>query len=117
ATVPRRNPPQAACARGPLSQPGSSGTRWSRCGMTGFGSAALHEQADSGPLLTVDRDVDEGGYANEVEPAGRHVAAGDGDGLDGLVDGARADRLDLDAALASDHTGNRSCHGDWLGGG
>src|ERR1700680_826061 len=38
-------------------------------------SAALHQQTNSGALLAIDRDVDEGGNADEVEAAGRHIPA------------------------------------------
>jgi DNA-directed RNA polymerase specialized sigma24 family protein len=37
-------------------------------------SANFDDQTDAGPLLTVDRDVDEGRDADEIEPAGRHIA-------------------------------------------
>src|SRR5207302_1416725 len=73
------------------------------------------EEADAGALLAVDRDVDEGGDADQVDAAGGDVAPGDGDRLDGLVDGSGADRLDLDLVRAPDDTGDRSGDGDRLG--
>src|SRR2546430_17116676 len=79
--------------------------------------SALHQQPDACPFLAVDRDVDEGGDADEVEPTGSHVAARDGDGLDRLVDRSGADRLDLDAPFAANDAGDGACHGDRLRGG
>src|SRR5207247_8561744 len=79
--------------------------------------STLHEQTYAGPLLAVDRDVDERRDANEVEAAGRHVAARDGDRLYCLVDRAGTDGLNLDSAFASDHARDRSRDGDRLRGG
>src|SRR5207244_10072196 len=41
--------------------------------------AGFDQQADPGPFLAVDRDVDEGGDADQVQSARGHVAPGDGD--------------------------------------
>src|SRR5579872_1147028 len=81
------------------------------------GSAALHQEAYSGPLFAVDGDVDEGRDAYEVETARSHVTARDGDRLDRLVDRSRSDRLHLDPALAADDSGDRARDVDRLGGG
>src|SRR5436305_12263238 len=81
------------------------------------GLTGLDQQTDPGPLLTVDGDVDERWNTDEVEAAGRHVTAGDGDRLDGLIDGAGADRLDFHPALTAYHAGDRARDRDRLGGG
>src|SRR5450759_806433 len=78
-------------------------------------SAALHEQTDSGALLAVDRDVDEGRDADQVETAGGDVSTRDGNRLDRLVDGASPDGLDLHPALAADHACDGSSDGNRLG--
>src|SRR5450759_942241 len=77
--------------------------------------SALHEQADSGALLAVNRDVDEGRDTDQVEPARCDVSTRDGDRLDRLVDGSGPDRLDLHPTLAADHASDGSCDGNWLG--
>src|SRR4029077_19721033 len=78
---------------------------------------ALHEQPDTGPLFAVDGDVDEGRDAHQIKASGGYVTPRDGDGLDRLVDGAGANRLDLDAPLASDHSRDRTGDRNRLGGG
>src|SRR5207248_1928730 len=79
-------------------------------------SANLHQQSDACALLAVDRDVYEGGDADQLQPAGRHVAPGDRDGLDGLVDGPGADGLNLHPRLRADHARDGARHRDRLRG-
>jgi hypothetical protein len=67
--------------------------------------ARFHEEANRGALFAVDLDVGECGSADQVEAHGRDKTAGDGYGLDGLVEGSRADYLDLDDPLLADDTG------------
>src|SRR5438067_13803913 len=78
---------------------------------TSTGLTGLDQQTDPGPLLTVNGDVDERWDADQVEAAGRHVAARDGDRLDGLIDGAGADRLDFHPALTAYYAGDRARDG------
>ena len=47
----------------------------------------------------IERQVDEGRDAHQVEASGRDVTARDSDRLDGLVDGVSADRMNLYPAL------------------
>src|ERR671930_1957372 len=68
------------------------------------------QEADAGPLLPIDGDVDEGGHTHDVDAAGRHVTARDRDRLDRLIDGAGADRLYLDTRVAADHARDRAGH-------
>ena len=56
------------------------------------------------------------GMHTRSRPPGRDIATRDGDRLDCLVDGAGADRLDLDALLRTHHAGNRAGDRDWLAG-
>src|SRR5579864_7381268 len=70
-------------------------------------SAHLHEESDPGPFLPIECQVDEGRDAYQVEAAGRDVTARDGDRLDGLVDGASPDGVNLDTLLTPDD----SCDG------
>src|SRR5713226_965356 len=49
-------------------------------------SAHLHQESDPGPFLPIERQVDEGRNAYEVEARRRDITAGDSDRLDGLVD-------------------------------
>src|ERR1700674_5405398 len=78
--------------------------------------SALHQQADSGALLAVDRDVDERRDADKVETAGCDISTRDGDRLDCLIDGSCTDGLDFHPALAADHAGDGSSDGHRLGG-
>ena len=57
--------------------------------LQGLPSAQLDQEYDPGPLLHIERQVDEGGDAHQVEASGRDVTARDSDCFDGLVDGAR----------------------------
>src|SRR2546429_7979630 len=82
-----------------------------RSSQASTGLTGLDQQTDPGPLLTVDGNVDERWDADQVEAAGRHVASRDGDRLDGLIDGAGADRLDFNPALTAYHAGDRARDG------
>ena len=62
-------------------------------------SAQLNHESDRGPFLPIERQVDEGRDAHQVEASGRDVTARDSDRLDGLVDGVSADRMNLYPAL------------------
>lgn len=64
----------------------------------GIASAHLHQESDPGSFLSVERQVDEGRNAHQVEAPGQDVAARDGNRLDGLVDGGSPDRVNLDPA-------------------
>src|SRR5215470_336994 len=69
-------------------------------------SAHLDQESYPGPFLPVERQVDEGRDAHQVEASGRDVTARDSDRLDGLVDGASPDRMNLDPALTPDDSGD-----------
>ena len=77
---------------------------------TGAGEHLAHfdHQADAGTLLTVNRYVDEGRDADEIESAGRHIAPCDGDRLDRLIDCPGPDRLHLYLVLGAHDTCNRA---------
>src|SRR5947208_16423493 len=86
-----------------------------RSSQASTGLTGLDQQTDPGPLLTIDGDVDERWDADQVETAGGDIATRDGDRLHRLVDGAGADRLHFDAALASDDARDRPGDGNGLG--
>src|SRR5919204_2172834 len=117
-----QSPPQAGAGPGSRSRPPPSGIRSSRRGTSGgrlgslaAASADLDQEPDPGPLLAIDRDVDEGRDADDVDTPGCDIASGDRNGLDRLVDRPGTDRLDLNPGLASDHTGDSARHGDRFG--
>src|SRR5690606_24981050 len=74
------------------------------------GLAGLDDQLDCGSLLAVDLDVREGGNADEIETARGDEPPGDGDRLYGLIERARADRLDLRSPPLADDA--RDCARD-----
>src|SRR6267143_716423 len=80
-------------------------------------SAHLHEESDPSPFLPIECQVDEGRDAYQVKAGGRDVTARDSDRLDGLVDGASPDGMNLDTLLASDDACDSPGHGDRLRGG
>jgi hypothetical protein len=80
-------------------------------------SAHLHQKSDPGPFLAIGRQVDEGRDAYKVEAHWRDVTAGDSDRLDGLVDGAGPDGMNLDTLLTPDDSGDGPGHRDRPGGG
>jgi Sigma-70 region 2 len=55
-------------------EPWVTGIALNACRRSNRSSANFDDQTDAGPLLTVDRDVDEGRDADEIESAGRHIA-------------------------------------------
>src|SRR4051812_41549100 len=70
-----------------------------RQGQVGHAVLAVADaEADGGAALAVDLDVGERRDAHQIDAGGGDVAAGDGQRLDGLVEGAGADHLDLDDA-------------------
>src|SRR5918997_6922271 len=72
----------------------------------------LHDEPDGGAVLVLDDDVDEGRQTDGFDPGLAQVVARDGDRLDRLVRGARADRLHLGPAVlandARDRPSNRA---------
>src|SRR5215471_17107530 len=84
----------------------------------GCGSALpyLDQEPDPGPVLSVERQVDECRNAHQVEACGQDVAARDGDRLDGLVDGGGPDRVNLNPALTPDDSRDSAGHQDRPGG-
>ena len=64
-------------------------------------SAHLHQDSDPGPFLPIERQVDEGRNAYQVQAGWRHVTTGDSDRLDGLVDGGSPDRMNLERGSES----------------
>ncbi len=80
-------------------------------------SAHLYEESDPGPLLPVECQVDEGRNAYQVKAGGRDVTARYSDRLDGLVDGAGPDGMNLDTLLTPDDSCDGAGHRDRLGGG
>ena len=75
--------------------------------------ARLDDQAERGALLLADLDLGERWDADGIDAVLGQVVARDGDGLDGLVDRARANCLDLGAPMlpndASDGAGDSRC--------
>src|SRR5262245_1861909 len=80
-------------------------------------SAYLHPAPHPGSLLSAERQVDEGRNAHQIEARGQDIAARDGDRLDGLVDGASPDCMNLDPAVTPDDSGDSPGYQDRLGGG
>src|SRR5215813_12004134 len=80
-------------------------------------SAHLDQESYPGPFLPIERQVDEGRYAHQVEASGRDVTARDSDRFDGLVDGASTDGMNLDPVLTPDDSGDGPGDQDRLGGG
>src|SRR5215831_17318135 len=101
-----------------------SGGRSRRCNRTwscgrptaGRRLAHLHQEPDPGPVLSVEREVDEGRDAHQVDAPGSDVAARNGNRLDGLVDGGSPDRVNLDPALTPENSGDSTGHQDRPGG-
>jgi hypothetical protein len=62
----------------------------------------LHQESDPGSFLPIERQVDEGWDAYQVEALGRDVTTRDSDRLNGLVDGGSPDRMKFDTALSPD---------------
>src|ERR1700730_1239048 len=79
-------------------------------------SAQLDQESDPCPSLSIERQVDEGRDAHQVETGGREVTARDSDRLDGLVDSTGPDRTTLDAALTPDDSGDGPSYRDRLRG-
>src|SRR3989304_10147808 len=77
--------------------------------------AGLDDQPDGGAFLTFDVDRSEFRETDHVDPVLQQVAAGDCDRLDGLVDGAGADGLNLRPPMLTHHPGNGT--GDGRGSG
>src|ERR1700694_5623216 len=104
-----------------MSSPGmcSKPSSWSRRGdrRPPMPSAQLNQEPDPGPFLPIERQVDEGRNAHQIEARGREVTARDSDRLDGLVDSTGPDRMNLDAALTPDDSGNGPGYRDRLRGG
>src|SRR5437764_9473146 len=88
-----------------------------RSSQASTGLTGLDQQTDPGPLLTVDGNVDERWNTDQVEATGRHVAARYGNGFHGLIDGAGADGLHFNPALAAYHPRDCARDRDRLGGG
>lgn len=80
-------------------------------------SGRFHGQLDCGPFVAVDFDVHERRPADQVDTAGSQKAPGDGDGLDGLIERARADGLDFDASPLSYGAGQRAGNRRGIGAG
>ncbi len=72
--------------------------------------ARFDGKADGGAVFTVYHDVGEGGNAYDLDADGRKKPARNGDGFDGLVPGARANGLNLDASAVFDHAGDGTRH-------
>src|SRR5918993_3853015 len=70
----------------------------------------LHDEPDGGAVFVLDDDVDEGRQTDRFDPGLAQIIARDGDRLDCLVGGARADRLDLGPAVLADDA--RDCPGN-----
>src|SRR5229473_1203087 len=88
-------------------------TPWSRFRT----SAHLHQESDPGPFLAIERQVDEGRDAHQVEARGRNVAARDSDRLDGLVNSTSPNGMYLDMLLTPDDSCDGPGDRDRLGGG
>src|SRR5712692_11709156 len=80
-------------------------------------SAHLHKQSDPGPFLPIECQVDERRDAYQVNAGGRDVTARNSDRLDGLVDGASPNGMNLYTLLTPDDSGDGPRHRDRLGGG
>src|SRR5713226_3225699 len=80
-------------------------------------SAHLHEESDPGPFLPIECQVYERRDAYQVKAGGRDVTARDSDRLDGLVDGASPNGMNLDMLLTPDDAGDRPGDRNRLGGG
>src|SRR5712692_9252633 len=78
-------------------------------------SAHLNKESDPGPFLPIECQVDERRDAYQINAGGRDVTTRDGDRLDGLVDGASPDGMNLDALLTPDDSGDGPGHRDRLG--
>src|ERR1700730_17346899 len=93
-----------------MSSPGmcSKPSSWSRRGdrRPPMPSAQLNQEPDPGPFLPIERQVDEGRNAHQIEARGREVTARDSNGIDGLVDRPGDDLKTLDAALTPHDSGN-----------
>jgi hypothetical protein len=76
----------------------------------------FYQKPDASPFPPSNGQLDEGGDAYQVEARGRDVTARDRDRLNGLIDGASPDRMNLDAALTPDNSSDDSRHGDRFGG-
>src|SRR5207244_1762827 len=72
--------------------------------------AIVHRETDGRAPLAVDLDVGEGRHAHQVDLGRREEPAGDGDCLDGLVEGPRPDDLHVDRPALANRAGYRTCH-------
>ena len=70
-----------------------------------MGSARLHNEFYRRALFPIDLDVGKGRDADEIDAVRRDEAAGNRDGLDGLVERAGPDGLHLRTAILADHAG------------
>ena len=70
-----------------------------------MGSARLHNEFYRRALFPIDLDVGKGRDADEIDAVRRDKAAGNRDGLDGLVERAGPDGLHLRTAILTDHAG------------
>ena len=70
-----------------------------------MGSARLHNELDRRALFPIDLDVGKGRDADEIDAVRRDEAAGNRDGLDGLIERAGPDGLHLRTAILADHAG------------
>src|SRR3990170_3296122 len=77
--------------------------------------AGLDDQPDGGAFLAFDVDRGEFRETDDVDPVLQQVAAGNRDRLDGLIDGAGADGLNLRPPMLPHHPGNST--GDGRGSG
>ncbi len=71
----------------------------------------LHRKADRRSLFVLQLEFYEGRFGVQVQAIGFDIAPGDGDRLDGLIDGMRADRLNLDLTLVAQQSSDGASDG------
>jgi hypothetical protein len=75
----------------------------------------LNHEPDGGSLFPVDVDVGKRRGADQINAARRYKAAGDSDGLDGLVQSTGTDGLNLNRSLLTDYANERAGNGIGIG--